>query len=340
MIKESSFSILRRERLMNVLAVLVTVMGVLAFFLVDNKFFSEVFPYKSAVLFPAGLTLLGVFIFLMNYLRSGNLLGTSNQDTLLRKELAMLRMEVDKGTKKNYASEKLQEEIKYLKHKIESVNFDRALVDDSEKEEMIKRIEGSVKKDVGRSLLKDIEERFSKDFKKERYLSELRNQCDITRSRLKEEIASLGWRGNVNLGIGVITTIAAVTILASTVISGDVNLKGEALLSYYFPRFTLSVFIEIFSFFFLRLYKAGLSEIKYFQNEMTNAELKFIAAEKAILLGNEGSIKSVIEELASTERNFKLNKGESTVELEKDRNERDSLNTILDSITKIVSSKK
>ena len=54
-------------------------------------------------------------------------------------------------------------------------------------------------------------------------------------------------------------------------------------MAYYAPRLTLSIFIEFFSFFFLRLYKTGISEIKYFQNELTNAELKFIAVEKAIM---------------------------------------------------------
>lgn len=263
-----------------------------------------------------------------------------HQDKLLREELQMLRMEIDRGYKQGYVSENFERELEYLKDKIEKVNFDKAIVDENEKLEIINRIEESVKKDVGQALLKDIEERFSSDFKKERYIVNLRKQCDITRTRLNDEIVSLGRRGNVNLGIGVITTIAAVVILTSTVISGDINLKGEELLSYYFPRFTLSVFIEIFSFFFLKLYKTGLSEIKYFQNELTNAELKFIAAEKAILLENEDSIKSVIKELSTTERNFKLNKGESTVELEKDRNERDFLNTVLDSVTKIVSAKK
>jgi len=276
----------------------------------------------------------------MNYLSNGSVLGTSNQDKLLRDELQMLRMEIDRESKNGYSSEKLEKEIEYLKNKIENINFDKALVNEDGKQEIINRIEKSVMKDAGNSLLKNIEERFSSDFKKDRYLIDLRKQCNITRVRLNDEIISLGRRGNVNLGIGVITTIAAVVILASTVISGDVNLKGEALLSYYFPRFTLSVFIEIFSFFFLKLYKSGLSEIKYFQNELTNVELKFIAAEKSVLLGNEDSIKSVINELSTTERNFKLNKGESTVELEKDRNERDSLNSVLDSVTKIISAKK
>jgi len=334
--KESSFATLRKERLMNAVAILTSATGILAFFLVDSKFF----PASSSILIPAVLVLSGIFIFLMNYLSNGSVLGTSNQDKLLRDELQMLRMEIDRESKNGYSSEKLEKEIEYLKNKIENINFDKALVNEDGKQEIINRIEKSVMKDAGNSLLKNIEERFSSDFKKDRYLIDLRKQCNITRVRLNDEIISLGRRGNVNLGIGVITTIAAVVILASTVISGDVNLKGEALLSYYFPRFTLSVFIEIFSFFFLKLYKSGLSEIKYFQNELTNVELKFIAAEKSVLLGNEDSIKSVINELSTTERNFKLNKGESTVELEKDRNERDSLNSVLDSVTKIISAKK
>lgn len=338
--KESGFSIIKKERWINAMAILSTIFGVLFFFLSESKFFYDDVPSSVSILIPSGMVLTGAFIFLMNYLKNGNALGTSDQGSLLREELEMLQLEAEMHAKRSYASAKFEQDFEYLKIKVDSLSFDKALIGENEKENIIKRIEESIKKDVGHSLFKEIEEKFSADFKKERYLADLRKQCNITRVRLNDEIVALGRRGNVNLGIGVMTTIVAVSILASTVISGNSVLSGDALLSYYFPRFTLSVFIEIFSFFFLKLYKAGLSEIKYFQNELTNAELKFIGAEKAILLGNEESIRSVIEALSSTERNFKLNKGESTVELERVRNDSDSLNAVLNSVIKIVSAKK
>ena len=45
----------------------------------------------------------------------------------------------------------------------------------------------------------------------------------------------------------------------------------------------MAIFIEVFSFFFLKLYKSGLADILYYQNELTNLESKFLALELASL---------------------------------------------------------
>jgi len=39
--------------------------------------------------------------------------------------------------------------------------------------------------------------------------------------------------------------------------------------------------IELFAYFFLKLYKSDLSEIKYFQNELTNVEMRYAAVRLA-----------------------------------------------------------
>ncbi|WP_315983120.1 hypothetical protein [Aliamphritea spongicola] len=74
------------------------------------------------------------------------------------------------------------------------------------------------------------------------------------------------------------------------------------------PRILLVIFLEIFAYFFLRLYKDGLSEIKYFQNELTNLESKLIALETSYLTKNLASINKSVESLLKTERNFVLEK--------------------------------
>jgi hypothetical protein len=93
-------------------------------------------------------------------------------------------------------------------------------------------------------------------------------------------------------------------------IAGRLSEQGAGI-----PR--LAVFIEIFSLFFLRLYRAGLDEIKFFQNELTNVETKYAALESALASKNADLTERVIGLLAETERNFLLRKGESTVELER-----------------------
>jgi len=139
-------------------------------------------------------------------------------------------------------------------------------------------------------------------------------------SRLQTEIRALMRRGNLNLVLGTATTVAAVSLLAFIALSTKLSAGDlQSYLPTFLLRLSLVAFIEIFAFFFLRLYRASLSEIKYFQNEITNLEAKGLALELSILCGEASAMKKVVEELAKTERNFVIKKDQTTVELEKAR---------------------
>lgn len=105
----------------------------------------------------------------------------------------------------------------------------------------------------------------------------------------------------------------------------------------FIPRLSVSIFIELFSFFFLRMYKRNLDEIKYLNNERTNIELKLIALESAILnKDDENTLGKILIELSKTERNFILKKGESTVEVEKEKLESNFYKETLESVAKLI----
>lgn len=71
--------------------------------------------------------------------------------------------------------------------------------------------------------------------------------------------------------------------------------------------------------FFLRLYKVGLDEIKYFENEMTNVEQRQVALSVALLQDDPDLRAKILLDIAKTDRNNVLEKGQSTIELEKAR---------------------
>jgi undecaprenyl pyrophosphate synthase len=98
---------------------------------------------------------------------------------------------------------------------------------------------------------------------------------------------------------------------------------------HFIPRLSLVIFIEFFSFFFLKLYRNSLHEIKYYQNELTNLEVKSTAITFAVNYGKVEDISLIIKDISSTERNFKLQKDESTVELERNKAETHDLKEIL-----------
>lgn len=117
--------------------------------------------------------------------------------------------------------------------------------------------------------------------------------------------------------IGSATTVLAVGLMAYVSFAAPITVVDwRERLPVYLLRISVAFFVEVFSFFFLRLYRASLQEIKYFQNELTNIEARAMALEFALLVDDKEIARVLITELVRTERNFVLKKGESTVELE------------------------
>ncbi|EIV8646511.1 hypothetical protein M2G36_20885 [Vibrio vulnificus] len=139
-----------------------------------------------------------------------------------------------------------------------------------------------------------------------------------TSSRIESEIQNQAKRGNVNLLLGITTTLTGVGILGYSVFNAPQAETAISLASHFIPRISLVLLIEVFAYFFLKLYKQSLIEIKYFQNELTNIESKYLGVRLAN--GDDSShLSDAINQLLSTERNFILEKGQTTVDLEKDK---------------------
>ncbi|SEU21843.1 hypothetical protein [Stigmatella erecta] len=157
-----------------------------------------------------------------------------------------------------------------------------------------------------------------------RHYSVAQEHIKFARIRLQKEIDTIQRRGNSNLILGILTTMVAVALLLWIAVSLIVPTEGDtnayaywAILLYtLLPKFFIALFIEIFSFFFLRLYRSSVQETKYFQNELTNLDSRAIAVEMALLSSDKEAVIALASELSRTERNFVLKKEESTVELE------------------------
>lgn len=168
-------------------------------------------------------------------------------------------------------------------------------------------------------------------------LKSIKDSFLITTNRLNAEIKKLYIRANINLLIGMGITMIGLYFLYTTIVLIKISIEisiPDILLST-LPRFALVVFIEVFSYFFLRLYRLGLDEIKYFQNELTNIESKLVSIEVAYITKNKKAIKDSLKVLARTERNGILKKGETTVELEHAKSQSQNVQSILKSIPEL-----
>lgn len=145
-------------------------------------------------------------------------------------------------------------------------------------------------------------------------------------SRMSDQVVTLGRRANISLWTGVLFCLSGLGILWTTLVypaqidpSFPVTNRAWAdFLVLYAPRLSIVLIVEIIGFFFLRLFRTALDEVRLIQNEITNVEAKFTALHLAVSKA-EKELPKVISALLATERNMLINRGQTTVELEKAR---------------------
>lgn len=301
-------------------------------YFVKTKNLQEIFNNEFLFIFPFAVTAVVSAFFLMNnYLQQ-----TRTKDFKFKDDIeSNIAKIIEKFEYKNYEmQEKIDLCLSIINKKIDenvqkepSINFN-----DKQKQEIFQSLVNTISTNLTKDFFDSIKESVIGqviDDKREQIFS-IAKRCDSSLIRLKGEIELLTKRANINLIIGSITTISALILLGYFVVNDNFNSDDILKVSLHFiPRLSLVIFIEFFSFFFLKLYRTSLQEIKYYQNELTNLELKQTAIITAANYGTESDISNIIREMSATERNFKLQKGESTIDLEKNKMETQSLKEIL-----------
>jgi len=284
------------------------------------KFFIEIQNIYSTL---SGLILItgGLVILLLNYLQSDTAIFingeniSNNTNNILILELEELKLEFQKFRKK------------------------AGILDDDQN--IDKTINNIIDRTFNKEFIQDkIEKTFSQNAVKSSRLDNLINEFEKTSYRINDELNRLRKSANLNLVIGSLSTTIAIVALTYEVFFSEIDFKETiGLLSHYIPRLSLVVFIEIFAFFFLKLYKSNLLEIKYFNNEKTNIDFKLITLKTALFQEDTEMIKLCLTELIKTERNFILKKDETTVEIEKFKSDKNDNQIIANLIGKVISNK-
>lgn len=147
----------------------------------------------------------------------------------------------------------------------------------------------------------ELESRFASEAVDAARLNTIRLIFNASQHRLVNELSSLGRRSNLNLVIGTITTGAAVALLIYMVLWTHSEFESlTQLLSHYIPRVTIVLFIEIFSFFFLRLYRSTLGEIRVYQEDITALTLRQVALETAWSSSDKAARAALARELVTS----------------------------------------
>lgn len=229
----------------------------------------------------------------------------------------------------------LGREIDRLERRIQELNVTERVgtIPEADRTAILASLRTQVTEHLTDDFLASIDENYGNSIEAKLHLRSRTESVATTRERLHQEINALTRRGNVSLIIGILTTLVAVGQLAYIVLQPDPqNVNWTDLLPTYLLRLSLVVFVELFAFFFLRLYRHSLHEIKYFRNELTNVELRTLALESAIKSGNNEALAAILSDLSRVERNFVLKKGESTTQLERAKLDNEGIKDALSTV--------
>lgn len=276
--------------------------------------------------FATPVAVLAGIVVLMRYLNRG-------ESSIGSRDLPIIREEIAHG-------------LKELNEKLEAVRNTGGEPSVEERTRLVGELQARLKQESSEAVLVELREKYDKFQIRAERLHGVEQQHNQTIGRLREELYALSRRGNLNLSIGIITTISGLFLLGSFVIGNSLipsrasTVTLESFVIEFVPRLSLVLLIEIFAYFFLSLYKTTLSEIKYFQNEVTSIEAKFMALRLAAQSDSPEHLASAIDSLSKTERNFILNKDQTTVDLERARIEQSERSDLTAKLTELFRAKK
>lgn len=241
--------------------------------------------------------------------------------------------------------ERIKKDLTAVAHEIVALNATRSASGTSlspeERLALLNEVSESLKSQAAQDVLSRIREQINAEEAEGAALKVVRAQSEQTIDRLRQELFSLTKRANLNLSIGIVTTLTGLLLLGMFVLQDPLApTDATAFVIGFVPRISLVVLIEVFAYFFLRLYKSTLAEIKYFQNEVTSMEAKFLALTVATRSGSPEHLAKVIDHLSQAERNFILTKDQTTVDLERARFDHQERTDVWSKLAELIGKKK
>lgn len=298
------------------------------------SYYMERYLHLDSVQTMFALAICSIFFGSLYYLQYGGEKGGERNEQKMEYDSALFELKKSNDWLASNIN-KIQNDYKDLKSSVFDKSVTQLDISDEDKDKILTDVSQKLQSDEIKAQMVSFETSIRSSLESEIKKKQLGDLFRETVLRLNRAISDQKVRGNINLAIGITITAGGLYLLWSTVeqfgkfpiftdlLKKDPNIAivelfKVALISFV-PRLSLVIFIEIFAYFFLRLYKTGLYDIKYFQNELTNIEVKnaaFIAA----MTADDAPLKAhVIESLCKIDRNHILDKGQTTVDLERAR---------------------
>lgn len=157
----------------------------------------------------------------------------------------------------------------------------------------------------GASLL-DMVDEYEKNLTPEEKLQEYaEHKTQWTTSRIRSAIKQQEKKSAINLVLGIIFSVmGAVALLYLSHFFSFSPKDSLDFLANFLPRLSLILLIETFAYFFLKLYKDNLKEIKYWHNELTAIEHRMLALNLAMKQNELSIVKEILMNFSTFEKNY------------------------------------
>lgn len=211
----------------------------------------------------------------------------------------------------------------------------QSLLDEDSREQLVNDIKCQLQASASGATYDQLILQLKNSVKDSEFERKLRAELDDTTTRLKSAIDELGQRANLNLVFGIVISVGGVIALLFLTFTARPENTWLDFARTYVPRLTVAILIEVFAYFFLKLYKENIAETRYFHNEITNVAARRTALISGLATDNQNAVEQVITELLKTERNGTLTKSQTTVELAKAKLEAENTKDLASVLSKI-----
>lgn len=235
----------------------------------------------------------------------------------------------------------IRDQLNVILHKINISSQQRistAALDAERQDQLLDGLKAALASQLTASLREEFQQVYGREARSIAILQAVEGHYKSLRERLTKARQTQIRNAVLNLFVGFIFAVAGLFYLGNYTSAIEVTPDQIAKAATEFSvRLSLVVLLEILAFFFLSLYRTGLTESKYFENELTNMEARMMAFLGACRSETKTALNDVLKDLARTERNFLLKRGESTVSLRQQELADQQTKTLLDRLAKAFS---
>jgi hypothetical protein len=168
-------------------------------------------------------------------------------------------------------------------------------VDLSAQSELRELLVSQINNVISGDLIRTIRERYGID--------RMESSFADSKSRISGVIQSLRLRNMTVFLTGFLFAFCGIGSLVFFVMKIQMQQTSGERLVFFAPHIVIVLILEVLAYFCMNLHRRGLSDLRYYQNELTNIESREAALHAALLNGNESQVGGLISSLFATDRN-------------------------------------